>query len=161
MRGPNHPPDRVAANRIGGAPAYAAGVSPRAPAPIATTPVAQRGLEAAARLFASKFVVPAKQAQLAQRLATAARRGETLTAQPRWLAGTPTPLAGAEQSPAGLEARVGAQVGIYLDDDGARRTASGAALALGRGHAALFIADSGRLALVFRVDDAPLLSIRL
>lgn len=113
------------------------------------------------RLFTDRFVVPAKQAQLAQRLATAARRGETLTALPRWLAGAPAPLAGAEQSPAGLEARVGALIGIYLDADGARRTAIGDALALGRGHAALFIADAGRLALVFRADDAPLLSIRL
>lgn len=113
------------------------------------------------RLFAGKFVVPAKQAQLEARLATAARRGETLAALPRWLAGAPTPLAGAEQSPAGLEARLGAQVGIYLDDDGARRTTIGDALTRSRGHAALFIADSGRLALVFRVDAAPLLSVRL
>ena len=39
--------------------------------------------------------------------------------------------------------------------------AIGDALALGRGHAALFVADTGRLALVFRADCAPLLSIRL
>lgn len=112
------------------------------------------------RLFVERFVVPAKQAQLAQRLGTAARRAETLAALPRWLAGAPTPLTGAEQSPAGLEARVGALVGVYLDD-GARRTAIGAALTLGRGKAALFISDSGRLALVFRTDGAPLLSVRL
>ncbi|MBK7075004.1 MAG: hypothetical protein IPH44_22155 [Myxococcales bacterium] len=139
-------------------------MSPRPTAPrtpIATTPVEQRGLEAAVRLFTGRFVVPDKQAQLAQRLATAARRAETLAALPRWLVGAPSPLAGAEQSPAGLEARVGAQVGVHLDADGARRTTIGDALALGRGHAALFVADTGRLALVFRADCAPLLSIRL
>ena len=52
-------------------------------------------------------------------------------------------------------------VGVHLDADGARRTTIGDALALGRGHAALFVADTGRLALVFRADCAPLLSIRL
>ncbi len=139
--------------------AYAGAVSGRPSPP--STPIEPRGLAAAVRLFVERFVVPAKQAQLAQRLSTAARRAETLVALPRWLAGAPTPLAGAEQSPAGLEARVGAQVGVYLDDDGARRTVIGAALTLGRGKAALFISDSGRLALVFRTDGAPLLSVQL
>lgn len=113
------------------------------------------------RLFTSRFVVAAKQAQLTQRLSTAARRAETLAGLARWLAGSPTPLAGVEQSPAGLEARVGAMTGVYLDADGARRMPIGDALALGRGRAALFIGDTGRLALLMSDAGPPLLCIRL
>lgn len=139
-------------------------MSPRRAAsrpPVAATPVDQRGLEAAVRLFASRFVVADKQAQIAQRLSTAARRGETLAGLPRWLAGAPTPLVGVEQSSAGLEARVGAMTGVYLDADGARRLPIGDALERGRGQAALFIGDTGRLALLMSPAGAPLLSIRL
>ena len=129
--------------------------------PVAAPPIDQRGLEAAVRLFASRFVVADKQAQIAQRLSTAARRRETLAGLTRWLAGSPTPLVGVEQSPAGLEARVGAMTGVYLDADGARRLPIGDALERGRGQAALFIGDTGRLALLMSPAGAPLLSIRL
>ncbi|MBK9034894.1 MAG: hypothetical protein IPL61_27125 [Myxococcales bacterium] len=133
--------------------------APRAPS--ASAPVDQRGLEAAVQLFTGRFVVAAKQRQIGQRLSTAARRAETLATLARWLGGAPTPLTGADQSPAGLEARFGAMPGVYLDGAGARRTSVAGALELGRGQDALFIGDTGRLALLAQADGPTLLCMRL
>lgn len=131
------------------------------PATDALTAIEPAALTAAVRLFTSRFVVAAKQAQLAQRLSTAARRAETLAALPRWLGGAPTPLAGGEQSPTGIEARFGPMTGVYVDGERAGRTTIGGALTLARGRAALFVADSGRVALVARDGEPPLISLRL
>jgi hypothetical protein len=123
--------------------------------------VDQRGLDAALRLFATTFVVEDKRTQIHKRLLTAERRVETLGTLPRWIRTRTAPLEGAEQSPAGLRARFGELVGIVVDEGGARRTTIANALVLGRDHAALFIADSGALALIMASGTAPLLCSRI
>jgi hypothetical protein len=124
-------------------------------------PVARQGLASALQLFVDRFVVEDKRRQLHQRLLAAERRGETLIALPRWLAGTPAPLAGRDQSPAGLRARFGELAGVHLDDAGARRTTIAGALEHGRGRASLFVGDTGWVALVSRADGPALLCSRL
>lgn len=128
-----------------------------APTPAARQPVEGTALAGALRLFVAGFVVADKRGQIERRLLTAARRGETLGTLPRWLAGRTAPLAGADRSPDGLQARFGALLGIQLDEDGAARTTIAGALVHGRGRASMFIADSGRLALVTAADGAALL----
>nr|MDQ3367928.1 hypothetical protein [Myxococcota bacterium] len=63
-------------------------------------------------------------------------------------------LAGADCSPAGLQARFGELTGVHLDEAGARRTTIAGALELGRGRATLFIGDSGRIAMITADDGA-------
>lgn len=119
--------------------------------------VDHHALRAALTLFVSRFVIPAKRDQMHARLLTAERRRETLEALPRWLAGRQAPLEGADQSPTGLGARFGELTGILLDPARARRTTIGGTLALVRGEVALFIGDSGRIALMFVGEPPPLL----
>ena len=130
------------------------------PPPEAPRPIERQALDAALKLFVAAFVVEDKRAQLHKRLLTAERRQETLEALPRWLEGG-APLEGADRSPAGLRARLGELVGIRLAEDGAGRTTIVRALELGRGTASVFIADSGRVALVTAVDGPPLLCSKL
>jgi hypothetical protein len=125
--------------------------------PAPREPVAAPALAAALRLFVAAFVVEDKRTQIATRLGARERRLETLTTLPRWLAGRTAALTGADRSPAGLQARFGALPGIHLDERGAARTTIVGALEAGRAAAGLFIGDSGRLALVFVVGQAPLL----
>jgi len=124
-------------------------------------PVDPRGLDAALRLFTQTFVVDDKRTQIHKRLLTAERRVETLETLPRWIRTRTAPLAGADQSPAGLHARFGVLVGVRLGETGASRTTIAHALELGRGVPSLFIADSGNLALITRADGGPLLCSRL
>jgi hypothetical protein len=131
------------------------------PPPAAPEPVEPRALDAALRLFVANFVVDDKQAQVHKRLLTAARRGETLATLPRWLAVAAAPLEGADRSPTGLRARLGDLTGIRIAEDGAGRTTIVRALELGRGAAALFIADSGAAALITAPGAPPLLCSRL
>lgn len=143
---------------------YRAGVGSKrdpGPPPAAPEPVEPRALDAALRLFVAGFVVPDKQAQLHKRLLAGARRGEALSALPRWLAVAAAPLEGADRSPAGLRARLGDLGGIRLAEAGAGRTTIVRALELGRGAASLFIADSGAAALITAPDAPPLLCSRL
>ncbi|MEZ4398926.1 MAG: hypothetical protein R3B06_02850 [Kofleriaceae bacterium] len=125
------------------------------------TPVDQAGLAAAVRLFGERFVVAAKRKQVEQRLATAARRGETLATLPRWLAGVPTPLVGADQSPAGIAARFGDMPGVVIEGTGARRVGIADAVVRLRDELALWIADTGRVALIARAAAPPLLVLRM
>jgi hypothetical protein len=127
----------------------------------ASQPVERQGLDSALRLFVARFVVEDKRGQIHKRLLTAERREETLGTLPRWLAGTTAPLAGQEQSPAGLRSRFGELVGVQLDAAGARRTTIAGALELGRGRASLFVDDRGWIALVTLTDGAPILCSRL
>jgi hypothetical protein len=124
-------------------------------------PVPRQGLDSALRLFVDRFVVDDKRGQIHKRLLTAERRLETLGTLPRWLAGKAAPLAGRDQSPAGLRARFGELAGVYLDDAGARRTTIVGALELGRGRRALFVGDSGWIALVSMTEGPPILCSRL
>jgi hypothetical protein len=130
------------------------------PAPAARAPIDAHGLAAALRLFVTGFVVDDKREQLHRRLLTAARRAETLATVPRWLAARTAPLEGADRSPAGVRARFGELLGVQLDDDGAARTTIAGALEHGRARTSLFIADSGRLALLTSAGGAPLLCSR-
>ena len=95
-----------------------------------TTPIDPKALAAALALFTSRFVVEDKRDQMHKRLVTAERRAETLVAVERWLHGRHTELEGKDRSPA---------------------------LELGRGRASLFIGDSGRVALLTRADQPPVL----
>jgi hypothetical protein len=124
-------------------------------------PVERHGLDSALKLFVAGFVVEDKRAQIHKRLLTAEGRVETLGTLPRWLAGSPVPLVGADQSPAGLQRRFGEVMGVHLDEIGARRTTIAGALDLGRGRASLFVGDTGWIALITVVGGAPLLCSRL
>jgi len=131
------------------------------PAPVASEPIERRGLDSALRLFVERFVIDDKRGQIHKRLLTAERRLETLGTLPRWRAGSPAPHEGRDQSPAGLRTRFGELVGVFLDDGGARRTTIAGALELGRGRCALFVGDSGWVALVMAAGEPPLLCSRL
>jgi len=120
-------------------------------------PVDAKGLDAALTLFVRAFVTEDKRKQMHDRLLTKERRGETLDALPRWLAGRRELLAGKDKSPAGLAARMGALVGVFLDEKSAKRVAIARTLELARGTPALWIGDNGRIALVLQAEDAPLL----
>ena len=122
-----------------------------------SVPVDRHGLNAALTLFVTRFVIEDKRVQMHQRLFTNERRTETLVAVVRWVQGTKAPLEGADRSPAGLQARFGEVTGVYLDDDGARRTTLSGALDLGRAAASLFIGDTGRIAMITSVDGPPIL----
>ncbi|HEU0036572.1 MAG TPA: hypothetical protein VFQ53_38430 [Kofleriaceae bacterium] len=113
-------------------------------------------LASALKLFTAGFVVADKRDQIVKRLATRERRDETLGTLARWITGITAPLAGADQSPAGLRARFGELVGIYLDDAGAQRMSIADALVAGRGKRSLFVSDNGRLAMLTS-DAAPTL----
>ena len=56
-----------------------------------------------------------------------------------------------------LRARLGQVVGVHLDETGARRTTIVGALELGRDRASLFVADTGRIALITVAGGAPIL----
>lgn len=120
-------------------------------------PVDLHGLSAALTLFVTRFVTKDKRTQIHKRLLTAERRAETLVTLARWIQGIKSELAGAEQSPAGLQARLGEVIGVYLDEDGARRTTIAGALDLGRGRAGVFIGDTGRIAMIMVADGPPTL----
>jgi hypothetical protein len=126
-------------------------------APAESVPVDRHALGAALTLFVTRFVVEDKRDQLHKRLLTRDRRGETLVAVARWIHGTKAPLEGADRSPAGLRTRFGELVGIYLDEDAAKRTTIDGALELGRARASVFIGDTGRIALITSTDGPPLL----
>lgn len=134
---------------------------PDRPPSIPSQPVERHGLDSALRLFVASFVVEDKRAQVHKRLVTAERRLETLGTLPRWLAGTTAPLAGPDQSPAGLQRRFGDLTGVHLDEAGARRTTIAGALELGRGRASLFVGDTGWIALITLPGGAPILCSRL
>jgi len=119
--------------------------------------VERRGVDSALLLFVDRFVVEDKRRQIHKRLLTAERRGETLESLPRWLTGTSSPLEGRDRSPAGLRARLGEVIGVQLDEAGARRTTIAGALELGRGRGSLFVADTGRIALITLAGGAPIL----
>jgi hypothetical protein len=123
-------------------------------------PVDRHGLAAALRLFVDGFVVEAKRTQIHARLLAAERRAETLGTLPRWLAARTSPLEGKDRSPAGLAARFGELLGVQLTEDAAARTTIGAAVGVGRARASLFVADSGRLALITVADGPPILCAR-
>lgn len=127
------------------------------PRPPTVTPVDRHGLRAALTLFVTRFVIEDKRDQMHKRLLTAERRDETLVALVRWIEGSNAVLEGADRSPAGLHARFGEVIGVYLDEAGARRTTIGGALELGRGRASLFIGDTGRIALITSPDSPPVL----
>ncbi len=132
-----------------------------APAPKTTaTPVDRHGLDAALRLFVTTFVVADKRTQIHNRLLAAERRAETLETLPRWIAVRTTPLAEADQSPAGLRARFGELLGVRLDTAGATRTTIAHALELGRGTPSVFVADSGSISLITASSGAPILCSR-
>ena len=124
-------------------------------------PVDRHSLGAALTLFVSRFVVRDKRDQIHKRLFTAERRGETLGTLPRWLTGIKSELTGADRSPAGLLARLGEVIGVYLDEDGARRTTIAGALDLGRGRTGVFIGDTGRAAMILVGDGPPILCTSL
>ena len=129
--------------------------------PLANLPVERRGLDSALRLFVDRFVVDDKRGQIHKRLLTAERRAETLGSLPRWLTGTTAPLAGRDQSPAGLRARFGELTGVHLDVAGARRTTIADSLELSRGRASLFVGDTGWIALITIADAPAILCSRL
>ncbi|MEO7094454.1 MAG: hypothetical protein ABI175_14460, partial [Polyangiales bacterium] len=111
-------------------------------------PLDRHGLAAALKLFVTNFVVADKRTQIHTRLLAAERRLETLETLPRWIAVRTAPLAGADQSPAGLRARFGELLGVRLGEIGATRTTIADALELGRATASVFVADSGNIALI-------------
>jgi hypothetical protein len=115
-------------------------------------------LDSALRLFADTFVVDDKRKQIHDRLFTADRRIETLETLPRWIKTRTAPLEGKDKSPAGLQARFGEVIGIFVDDSGATRVTIVEALERGRGRATLFIADNGNLALISTAEAALLCS---
>jgi hypothetical protein len=133
----------------------------RPPPAAAPVPVDHHGLDAALRLFVASFVVDDKRTQIHHRLLASARRLETLTTLPRWLAGRTAPLAGADRSPAGLRARLGDLTGVHLVATGAGRTTIAHALELGRAAPSVFIADSGNVAMVTVGDGSAILCSRL
>lgn len=120
-------------------------------------PLDRHGLSAALTLFVRGFVIKDKRDQVHRRLLAAERRGETLGTLVRWLQGTRAELAGADRSPAGLQARLGEITGVYLDEKTAQRTTIVGALELGRARAAVFVGDTGRIALVMVADGPPIL----
>jgi hypothetical protein len=122
--------------------------------------VDRHGLAAALKLFVTTFVVTDKRTQIQTRLLATERRVETLETLPRWIAVRTAPLAGADQSPAGLRARFGDLLGVRLDAAGATRTTIANALDLGRGTASLFVADTGAIALITTPSGAPILCSR-
>lgn len=122
--------------------------------------VDRHGLAAALRLFATNFVVADKRTQIQTRLLAAERRLETLETLPRWIAVRTAPLAGADQSPAGLRTRFGELIGVHLREAGASRTTIADALDLGRATSSVFIADSGNIALITVASGAPILCSR-
>lgn len=123
-------------------------------------PVDRHGLAAALRLFVTTFVVADKRTQIHTRLLAGERRLETLETLPRWISVRTAPLAGADQSPAGLRTRFGELLGVHLRDSGASRTTIADALDLGRATSSLFVADSGNIALITAVSGAPILCSR-
>lgn len=127
------------------------------PAAPMAVPVDRHGLSAALTLFVTRFVIDGKRDQMHKRLLTAERRGETLATVVRWIKGSKAELAGADRSPAGLQARLGEVMGVYLDEDGAKRTTIAGALDLGRSRAAVFIGDTGRVAMILATDGPPVL----
>ena len=127
------------------------------PPPAAQQPVDPHALDAALRRFVTTFVVDDKRSQIHKRLLTSERRRETLVSLPRWIAVGRAPLEGADRSPAGLRARLGDIAGVRLTEDGASRTTIVRALELDRGTAAVFIADSGHIAMITVVDGPPIL----
>jgi hypothetical protein len=120
-------------------------------------PIDHKALDAALTLFTNAFVIGDKRKQMHDRLLTKDRRGETLEALPRWIAGRTEELAGKDKSPAGIAARFGALAGVHVDANKARRVTIERALELGRAEATLWIGDNGRIALVTVVGGAPLL----
>lgn len=126
-----------------------------------TQPIDRHGLSAALTLFVTRFVSKDKRDQIHKRLLTAERRGETLGTLPRWIIGIKAELVGADKSPRGLQARLGEVTGVYLDDHGASRTTIASALDLGRARAAVFIGDSGRVAMILVADGPPILCTAL
>lgn len=106
------------------------------------------------------FVVPDKRTQIHTRLLATDRRAETLETLPRWIATRTSPLADADQSPAGLRARFGELPGVRLDATGASRTTIAHALELGRTTPSVFVADSGAVALITVATGAPILCSR-
>ena len=125
--------------------------------PPVVVPVDRHALAAALTLFVTRFVVENKREQMRTRLLAVERRSETLVAVVRWLHGTTAMLEGADRSPAGLQARFGELVGVYLDEAGARRTTIANALDLGRARASLFVGDTGRIAMLTSADAPPVL----
>jgi hypothetical protein len=123
-------------------------------------PVDRHGLAAALTLFVTNFVVADKRTQIHTRLLAAERRLETLETLPRWISVRTAPLAGADQSPAGLRARFGDLVGVRLGEAGASRVTIADALELGRATPALFIADSGNISMISAASGAPILCSR-
>ncbi len=130
------------------------------PAPTAT-PVDRSAVDAALRLFATGFVVAEKRTQIHARLVAAERRLETLASLPRWIAVRMAPLEGTDRSPEGLRARFGELTGIRLDATSAIRTTIAHALELGRTTPALFIGDTGTLAMITAESAAPILCSRI
>lgn len=122
--------------------------------------VDRHGLAAALRLFVTNFVVVDKRTQIQTRLLAADRRLETLETLPRWISSRTAPLAGADQSPAGLRARFGELLGVRLGEAGASRTTIADALDLGRASPSVYIADSGNIALITAASGAPILCSR-
>ena len=120
-------------------------------------PVDTKGLDAALVLFVRTFVTDDKRKQIHDRLLAKERRAETLATLPRWLAGRREELAGKEKSPAGLAARMGAITGVFLDETSAKRIVIARALELARGASALWIGDTGRVALVVQAGGPSLL----
>jgi len=125
-----------------------------------TKPVDRAGLAAALKLFVTTFVVADKRTQVHTRLLATERRLETLETLPRWIATRTTPLAGADQSPAGIRARFGEVVGVYLAEAGASRVTIADALVLGRGTTSLFVADNGNISMISSSSGAPILCSR-
>lgn len=122
-----------------------------------SAPVDLHGLRAALTLFVTRFVIEDKRDQMHQRLLAKERRAETLVAVARWVHGNTSVLEGADRSPAGLRSRFGDVSGVYLDEDGARRTTIDGALELGRARASLFIGDTGRIAMLTTIEGPPVL----
>ena len=120
-------------------------------------PVDRHALSAALTLFVTRFVTDDKRDQMHKRLLAAERRGETLIALVRWLHGTNAVLVGADRSPAGLQARFGELTGVYVDESGAWKTTIAGALELGRARAALFVGDTGRIAMITAAGQPPVL----
>ena len=125
------------------------------------TSLDRHGFDAALRLFVATFVVRDKRTQIHGRLFAAERRVETLETLPRWIATRTAALEGADRSPAGLRARFGELVGVWIDETGASRTTIAAALDQGRNRPSLFIADNGGVAMITVAAGPPILCSRV